>query len=234
MFKKVGAGLGGVRIAAYSPPAKQEPGNAVPEAIEVALLESVEDEGLQDAILEAMSAADESRLRAECIAAVLVFSESDDIGYDDFEALAIGLSDMDGDGDVDEDEEDHFNDVLMVMGDALIALGLNEDIVNTMLDDEDDDAAEAVYFALRKALKKSDKAHDDLVADFTAGESLLLEGKMKVVRNGKVKFVRKKKKRRKINAAQRASLKKARRKSNTSSARKNRRKAMKMRKKRGM
>lgn len=233
-FKNInGAGNGGVRMsapAATKPEKKETP----PELTEVGFMESMQDDSSMENMLEAMDSVDAANIRAEAVAAVIVFAESEDIGYDYFESLAIGLADLDGDEEIDSDEADLFNEILSTMAEAAIALGVKSELVKAMIDDEDDDAAESVYFALRKALKNADKSEDEIIAGFVVAEDSMLEAKRKVIRNNKVTFVKKRTKKKRLSSAQRQGLKKARKKAHSSSAKKKRRKSRNMRKARGM
>jgi len=139
----------------------------------------------------------------------------------DFSSLAISLADLpdleDDDEDYTDDQVDAYNDALSELAYAAIALGANQDDVTSMIDDEDDDAASAVYTI----------AGDDEDALFEAP-------KIKVVRGGKVKLIRKRLRKLRRTSKQKAAIKKARRKAQTSTAKLHRRKSMNIRRKRGM
>lgn len=154
----------------------------------------------------------------------------------EFSAMAISFADLD---DLDDDQEytdeqnDAYNDALSELAYAAIALGANQDDVTSMIDDEDDDAAAAVLDALSDV-----EDDDDAIGQFIiAGddEDALFEApKIKVVRGGKVTFIRKRIRKMRRTSKQKAAIKKARRKAQTSTAKLHRRKSMKLRQKRGM
>jgi len=74
---------------------------------------------------------------------------------------------------------------------------------------------------------------DQFIANYSVRENMMLEAVRKVVRDGKVKYIKKPLRKRRMSSAQKAALKKARRKANTGAAKRARRKSMGIRKKVG-
>ncbi|MEG0870313.1 MAG: hypothetical protein RR308_01090 [Hafnia sp.] len=155
----------------------------------------------------------------------------------DFSALAISLADLpdldDSDADYTDEQVDAYNDALSDLAYAAIALGADQEDVTSMIDDEDDDAASAVFDAINDI-----EDSDDAISQYTiAGDdddAMFEAPKIKVVRDGKVKLIRKRVRKLRRTSKQKAALKKARRKAQTSTAKLHRRKSMKLRQKRGM
>jgi hypothetical protein len=174
--------------------------------------------------------------RLQAASVVLEWIRNGDGSFSEFEELAIGLADLDSDGEIEDGEENHFNDVLGLMADALVALGASESDVTAFVDEESDDKGEELSFSLSEKLPNStdEDANEELVTNFMSGGELMLAAVRKVIRNGKVKLVKKRVKKRRISSAQRAGLKKARRSANKSGAKLNRKKSMRLRKSRGM
>lgn len=156
--------------------------------------------------------------------------------WDSFSAMAItmaGLDDLDDDTDYTDEQVDDYNQALSDLAYAAIALGADQDVVTTLIDDESDDAASEVYDTLSDV-----DDEDEAIAQYAiAGDdddAMFEAPRIKVVRAGKVVLIRKRLKKVRRTAAQKAALKKARLKSHTSTAALHRRKSLKVRQKRGM
>ena len=98
-------------------------------------------------------------------------------------------------------------------------------------DGSDEDAAKA-FNAAADFIAEADE--DELIADFSVREAMMLEAMQKVIRDGKVKMIRKPLRKKRLSAAQKAALRKARAKSHNAAARAARKKSMRVRKSRGM
>lgn len=186
-----------------------------------------------DAMLEAVSAIADINYRQEAAAAVLQWVSGGDADFDELDALLFGLAGG------DEGEEKELNDTeygvyekLSDLAAEFIAAYTSADMADVEMMGEDDDSAERVFVELESALGDSDS--DELLGEFAARQSMMLEATKKVIRDGKVKYIKTRKRKRRMTAAQRAALKKARRKSSTGAAKAARKKAMRMRKSRGM
>lgn len=155
----------------------------------------------------------------------------------DFSALAISLADLpdleDDSADYTDEQVDAYNDALSDLAYAAIALGADQEDVTSMIDDEDDDAAAAVYDAIND-IDDSDEAISQYTIAGDDDDAMFEAPKIKVVRDGKVKLIRKRIRKLRRTSKQKAALKKARRKAQTSTAKLHRRKSMKLRQKRGM
>ncbi|WP_050978650.1 hypothetical protein [Edwardsiella tarda] len=182
-------------------------------------------------MLESVSRmADESE-RSSAAAAVLEWATSGEATFFAFDDMAMGLADILDDAEPSDEQVEEYNSYLNLMAQAAIMFGAKKADVMTMIDDEDDTAAEAVMDALGSL---SDDDTDEAITAFTLKTDLLLEAKIKVVRDGKVTLIPKKVRKTHLSGAQRAALKKARTKAHTSAAKMARRKSMRLRHKAGL
>ncbi|UTM60416.1 hypothetical protein L4174_023825 (plasmid) [Photobacterium sp. CCB-ST2H9] len=201
------------------PPAEQE-------VTEKVFFESLS----EDAIYEAVSTNAKISMRSDAAAAVIIWTEEGDSEFDSFEALAYGLAGgVDGE-ELNEDQLDEFETFLNLMADFCQQVGASSDDVQAMIDG-DDDAAEKVFEAVSSLA--DNVSTDELIADFAAKESLILESTKRVIRDGKFVFKKVKRKRR-MTSAQKAALKQAQKKSHSSAAKAKREKSMRMRKSRNL
>lgn len=126
------------------------------------------------------------------------------------------------------EQDEHYETLLELVGDVLISVGgASAKSVQTMLDEDSEDAALDVAEKMRSAMKET--SADELIADYAVQEELLMSAMKKVVRDGKVKFIKRRIRKVRLSAAQRAGLKKARLRSNTAAAKAKRRKSNRIR-----
>ncbi len=196
------------------------------EITEKAFFESAGD----DLMLEAIDKAGNQSMRADAMAVVLAFLEDGDDSAEALDLYAQALADSDEDGEIGDPEQEDYELFLTLMAEALAALGVPSKIAVAAM--EGDDAAAKAYTAASDFVEDADE--DDLIAEFSVREAMILEATKKVIRNGKVKTIKKPVHKKKMSSAQKQSLKKAQRKSHTASAKKARSKSMKARKSRGM
>lgn len=184
----------------------------------------------EDLFLEAVAKAANQTLRTNAAAAVIVWLSEGDSSFDELDALIYGFaSDHDGE-ELSEEELEDYNAMMEYAFEFLIANGAKADQVQSI--EENADACDVVFKAVNEAIKGKDD--DELVADFSVRETMMLEATKKVIRDGQVVFKKKRTKKYRQTPAQKAALKKARSKSNTAAAKANRRKSMRIRKSRGM
>lgn len=225
-------------LAAAQEKAAQEENSIAEEK----LFSSMED----DTILSAVDSKAESDSRSMAAAIVIEWAKSETNDFDDLEAMIAGSvvgiafkSDteedehkIDPDKLTDEDEED-FNELLGFVGEALIKFsGLEGKKIQTFVDDEKNEMASDIIEAIQNKVKG--ESEDELVADFAVRENIILSSTKKVIRDGKVKYIKKPLRKRKMSAKQRQALKKAQRKANSSAAKAKRKKSNRLRKSRGM
>lgn len=197
------------------------------EITEKAFFESAGD----DLMLEAIDKAGNQSMRADAMAVVLAFLEDGDDSAEALDLYAQALADSDEDDEIGDPEQEDYELFLTLMAEALAALGVPSKIAVAAMEGDDAAAAKA-YTAASDFVEDADE--DDLIAEFSVREAMILEATKKVIRNGKVKTIKKPVHKKKMSSAQKQSLKKAQRKSHTASAKKARSKSMKARKSRGM
>ncbi|MCG7550949.1 hypothetical protein [Pseudoalteromonas sp. Of7M-16] len=195
---------------------------------ETAMFESVED----SAMFESAGDASLVTLRSNAMAAVLTFGTEGLMSAEELDGLAIGIADVDEDGEVSEEEQDDYEDALNTMAQAAEYIGVDAETVEKAFNG-DDDAAETVSLAAADKVDDLESV-DEYITKFSVRENMMLESSRKVVRDGKVKWIKKPLRKRRLSSAQRSALKKARRKAHTGAAKRNRRKSMRLRSKSGL
>lgn len=211
-----------------------------------AMFEAIEQVGKQETVIppanqkstdemlfEAIEQAAVTNYRAGGMSAVLAWVETGEPSADDFDMTAFGMADINEDGDVTEEEEEEYNEILFAMTQALAHMQIDEDDINDLLEG-DDKAAERVYTAVGEYVENSDDSEAEIIATFSVAQEAMTEAKKKVVRDGKIVWVKKPLRKKRISAKQRAALKRARMKANTGAAKAKRAKAMKKRKAAGL
>ena len=211
-------------------PEKKEPKKDAPET---------KAEKKKKAIFEAVEARAAQDSRALAASMVTGWASDGSPDADDFDALAInmaGLGDLDEDADLTDDQVDAYNDALSALANAAVSLGADQADVTSMIDDEDDDAAERVYDAINANVSPDDS--DDAIAEYSvsagADDDAMFESTIKVVRDGVVKLIKKRLRPRRMTSLQKAALKKAQSKAHSSSGKMAFRRSMKLRAKRGL
>ncbi|TMO87707.1 hypothetical protein [Pseudoalteromonas ruthenica] len=204
---------------------KQEP----EEITETNMFESLE----EPLMMEAISKAAISSIRSNAMAAVFTYADEGFTTAEELDSMAVGIADIDEDGDVSESEQEDYEQALNAIAQALEHIGVSESLITSALSDDSDEAAEEI--ALHIANFADDVEDEDkYIAEYAVREPLMMEAMRKVVRDGKVKWVKKPLRKRRMSSAQRAALKKARRKANTGAAKRARSKSMRTRKKAGL
>tara|TARA_Y100000588_G_scaffold99838_1_gene108498 strand:+ start:24307 stop:24969 length:663 start_codon:yes stop_codon:yes gene_type:complete len=194
---------------------------------ETAFFESVDDNMMLESIERMAVTQDRMAAASACVQ----WANGGDATADTLDALLYGSA-----GGVDDEE---LSDSQMAMYESLqnhasefilSISGIQED---KLLDfGEDEEAVNHIFESLEAGLENVDS--DEAVAEFAVRESMMLEAKKKVIRDGKVTFINTKKRKRRMSAAQKAALKKARAKSRTGASKAARKKSMRQRKSRGM
>jgi len=202
-----------------------------PTEIEMAeglFFESVDNDLMNESVAKSAMV----NFRAKSMAATFTLYEEAMNTSEEIDALAVGMADINEDGEVTGEEEEDYLDALNGIAEALEYVGVKPDVIEKALKGDDDEA--------EKAIQHVSDFLDDIedegkyIAGYSVRESLMMEAAKKVIRNGKVKWIKKPLRKRRMSSAQKAALKKARRKSNTGAAKRARRKSMKQRKSRGM
>lgn len=183
----------------------------------------------EELMVEAVSATAEISLRSNAMAAILAFAEEGMTTSEELDLMAVGIADLDDDGEVSDVEQEDYEEALNALADALEFIGIDAEVITKALE-SDDEAAESVALSVAEFADDLDD-EDQYIADYSVREKMMLEAVKKVVRDGKVKWIKKPLRKRRSTPAQKAALKKARRKANTGAAKRARRKSMKLRKK---
>lgn len=206
------------------------PAASVEEVSEKQFLSSVDEQTLLSAV--SAKANQDDRSLAASIAVEWANDNGAELG--DLYAMiyaAVAAGDDSDDEELDEltpEQDEHYETLLELVGDVLISVGgASAKSVQTMLDEDSEDAALDVAEKMRSAIKET--SADELIADYAVKEELLMSAMKKVVRDGKVKFIKKRVRKVRLSAAQRAGLKKARLRSNTAAAKAKRRKSNRIR-----
>lgn len=197
-----------------------------------------------DELLSSVSSKASQDLRSLAASIVFQWASIETNTFDELEALVAGVvvgaedsesEDIDIDPDkLTEEQSEDYEELLDAVGEALsVFSGKDAKAIQMFIDDEDDDAlAVEVISAIKE--KTKEESSDELIADFSMREALILSAVKKVVRNGKVKLIKKRVRPRRMSGAQRAALKKARSKSNNSAARAKRKKSNRLRARSGL
>ena len=198
------------------------------EVTETAFFESI----TEDKMLEAVQGAANQSARADAMAMLLAWIDDGDDSADALDAYAQALADVDEDGEIGEgDEQKAYEVSLTLMAEALVALGVSPKVAMGAMKGEETDAVKA-FTSASDFISEADE--DELIAEFAVRETMMLEAVKKVIRDGKVTYIKKPLKKRRMSPAQKAALKKARSKSNTAAAKAARKKSMRARSSRGM
>lgn len=228
MSKFAGLAAGGQKtVFAALLESKKEPQEQ--SITESAFFESVNEEAVSDAIDKAAN----QSARADAMAVVLAYVDDGDDSAEALDAYAQALADSDEDGDIGEPEQEDYETNLTLMAEALVALGVPAAVAMDAMGGDDAAAAKAFTVA-SDFVEKSDASEDDLIAEFSVREAMMMEATMRVIRDGKVRMIRKPLKKKRLSSAQKAGLKKARMKAHSGAAKRARAKSMKLRKSRGM
>ncbi len=169
--------------------------------------------------------------RSDAAAACVQWVSGGDADFDELDALLYGLSGGQDDKELNESQEAMYESLLDEAGDFIHQVSNAKDEDIEMMS-EDDDAAERVFESLSSAI--SDVDTDELVAEYSVRDSMMMEATKKVIRDGVLKLVKTKKRRRRMTPAQKAALKKARMKARSGAAKAARKKSMRKRKARGL
>ncbi|SEN69103.1 hypothetical protein [Nitrosomonas marina] len=183
-----------------------------------------------------------SEMRMAAAAAVQQWVEADDLddnesSADRLFALMMGIADENKDGDITEDEQEVFGMALEAAWDYLSGKGVEEDDIDTLLNEWDSDAAERVRDLVASVLPEGEDAEGEDIDSF-AFDSVALDAAYKnkmAVRGGKKVRIRKRVSGTvRLSARQKLAIRKARMKSHSASAKMRRAKSMRVRKKAGL
>lgn len=201
------------------------------EVTEAMFLSSLGDEQLLSAV-ESKATQD---IRSEAAAIATQWAQDEASELADLDAMVFGAVLDDDEADIDElteAQDAEYNELYALIGEFMGSVGADSRLIQNAMEEGDEKAALDIAETIRDAISK--QGADELVADFAVRESLILSAMKKVVRGGKVTFIRKRTRKIRINAAQRAALRKARTKAHTAAAKAMRRKSNRIRAKAGL
>ena len=186
----------------------------------------------EEQLLEAVQVIANANVRSMAASAVMQWVEGGDSSFDALDALCYGLAGGQDDEEMDDDEVALYQEILTTAANFCTEQGADVGNVQTMFEDDDDDAAQSVYDAVESATNGSSDA--SIIADFSAQDSLMTESTVKVIRNGKLCIINTSKRKRKMSSLQKMALAKARMKAHGSAAKSARQKSMRIRMSKGL
>lgn len=237
------------RLGAFTPPKSQaaiDAEAAAKEKAKVAILDSTND---------AIGSYAANSIRSDAMAALIEWAKTPATDLDEGETMAdrllamnIGLADDNKDGDITDDEADVIDVALNAQADYLASLGVSDEDISALLEDQSPEASDRVLELLGGELPASDDdalaAADAFVFDSESNESVLdsvmgildaVYKKKLVIRGGKkMRIMKRVSGRVRLSAAQKVAIRKASRKSHSSGARVRRMKSMKIRARAGL
>ncbi|MBE0505912.1 MAG: hypothetical protein IBX50_04220 [Marinospirillum sp.] len=176
----------------------------------------------------------ESQLRAEAMGIALTFVDDGEFTGEQLDALLIGfVTDGEDEDELDDDQAAQYDALAETLVDAFVALGGSKSNAEAAVGG-DDEAANDLGEFLAEKMEENSKSDDEIVSKFAVETGMIFESKKRVIRGGKVSFIKKRTRKVRLSAAQRAALKKARKKAHTSAAKRARLKSMRVRRSRGM
>lgn len=219
----------GVRIERpYDPTAMQNQSAEKTEQTEQAFFESVS----QDSLLESIQKAAAIGGRMNASAACIQWAKGGEASFDTLDSMLFGMAGGEDDVELTDGQYAMYESLQAHAGEFLTSVGGAEEHQLLEMLEGDEEVTDAIFESVGNALDNADS--DELMAEFAVRESMMLEAKKKVIRNGEVKIINTKKRKRRMSAAQKAALKKARSKANTGAAKAARKKSNRLRKSRNM
>lgn len=195
---------------------------------EQAFFESVSEDSMLESIQKVAIVGERMSAGAACVQ----WAQGGESSFDTLDAMLFGMAGGQDDVELTDGQAAMYESLQAHAGEFLVSVGGAQDHQLTEMMEGDEEVTDALFESLSTALDGVDT--DEAVAEFAVRESMMMEAKKKVIRDGKVKIINTKKRKRRMSAAQKAALKKARAKSNTGAAKAARKKANRMRKSRGM
>ncbi|RIW17890.1 hypothetical protein DS957_003750 [Vibrio harveyi] len=195
---------------------------------EQAFFESVSEDSMLESIQKVAIVGERMSAGAACVQ----WAQGGESSFDTLDAMLFGMAGGQDDVELTDGQAAMYESLQAHAGEFLVSVGGVQDHQLTEMMEGDEEVTDALFESLSTALDGVDT--DEAVAEFAVRESMMMEAKKKVIRDGKVKIINTKKRKRRMSAAQKAALKKARAKANTGAAKAARKKSNRMRKSRGM
>ncbi|HCM0798014.1 TPA: hypothetical protein N2826_003975 [Vibrio parahaemolyticus] len=198
------------------------------EQTETAFFESVSDDSMLESIQKIATANERMSAGAACVQ----WAQGGESSFDTLDAMLFGLAGGVDDTELTDGQSAMYESLQAHASEFLMSVGGVQGHQLTEMMEGDEEVTDALFESLSTSLEGIDS--DEAVAEFAVRESMMMEAKQKVIRDGKVTFINTKKRKRRMSAAQKAALKKARSKAHTGAAKAARKKANRMRSSRGM
>ncbi|UTZ44594.1 hypothetical protein [Vibrio campbellii] len=195
---------------------------------EKAFFESV----TEDSMLESIQKAAVVNERMSAGAACIQWAQGGESSFDTLDAMLFGMAGGQDGVELTDGQAAMYESLQTHAGEFLVSVGGAQAHQLTEMLEGDEEVTDAIFESLSTALDNVDS--DEAVAEFAVRESMMMEAKKKVIRDGKVTYINTKKRKRRMSAAQKAALKKARAKAHTGAAKAARKKANRMRASHGM
>ncbi len=195
---------------------------------EKAFFESVS----EDSMLESIQKVAVVNERMNAASACVQWVQGGESSFDTLDAILYGMAGGEDDEELTDSQADLYESLQAHAGEFLVSVGGAQEHQLSEMMEGDEEVTDSVFELLSTALDSVDS--DEVVAEFGVRESMMMEAKKKVIRDGKVKIINTRKRKRRMSAAQKAALKKARAKAGNSAAKAARKKANRMRSSRGM
>lgn len=216
----------GSRIARpFVMPTKDEHGA---EQTETAFFESVSEDSMLESIQKFATVNERMSAGSACVQ----WAQGGESSFDTLDAMLYGMAGGQDGEDLTDGQAAMYESLQAHASEFLTTVGGAKSHQLTEMQEGDEEVTDAIFESLSSALDNVDS--DEAIAEFAVRESMMMEAKKKVIRDGKVTYINTKKRKRRMSAAQKAALKKARAKAHTGAAKAARKKANRMRSSRGL
>ncbi len=198
------------------------------EQTEAEFFESVSEESILESIQKVANINERMSAGAACVQ----WAQGGESSFDTLDAMLFGMAGGQSDVELTDGQAAMYESLQAHAGEFLLSVGGAQDHQLAEMMEGDEEVTDAIFESLSSALESVDT--DEAIAEFAVRESMMMEAKKKVIRDGKVTIINTKKRKRRMSAAQKAALKKARAKAHSSAAKAARKKSNRMRDSRGM
>jgi hypothetical protein len=165
---------------------------------EKAFFESVS----EDSMLESIQKVAVVNERMSAASACVQWVQGGESSFDTLDAILYGMAGGEDDEELTDSQADLYESLQTHAGEFLVSVGGAQDHQLSEMMEGDEEVTDAVFELLSTALDSVDS--DEVVAEFGVRESMMMEAKKKVIRDGKVKIINTRKRKRRMSAAQKA------------------------------
>jgi len=174
------------------------------------------------------------QIKLQAMSSLLSWIDDWNHEFKTLDAMLLGIADMDGDEEISKDEEDFYNDLLAGVGDAMLELGADRNLVDKFLNDEDSQAGKKIAEFLADKLNLMDTRPDELVINHGLAVPMVMESTETIIRGGQVVIKKKRVRKKKITSLQKQAAKKNLRKAMSGLSRQKRERSLRIGKNRGI